>query len=277
MARVLPNCTDRMFDVGLLNFTQPSFWKYILTAVRQLLRLSLCFCPCEYSLHVCVNSPWNAPGTRGCFAFQCSSDFEQFEQKIRAVDGGTHGWTAPGSLGEPPPGLTGSLQPNLQALLHHTPSVAVCFGRWTDGAAIRSTSTSFGRCWAEVSGRMKLEPCPCRCLIPSQSLVRTSLHCAALEPCCDRKSDVADQASIGSFVEALPSSHSRDDFGQSLGAKKQTEADKGTYELRNNVGLRRVGHDGGLVDWAKYTLVCRGKPKNRKGDVIHECRNRPAE
>src|SRR5215831_16276240 len=185
MARVLPNCTDRMFDVGLLNFTQPSFWKYILTAVRQLLRLSLCFCPCEYSLHVCVNSPWNAPGTRGCFAFQCSSDFEQFEQKIRAVDGGTHGWTAPGSLGEPPPGLTGSHQPNLQALLHHTPSVAVCFGRWTDGAAIRSTSTSFGRCWAEVSGRMKLEPCPCRCLIPSQSLVRTSLHCAALEPCCE--------------------------------------------------------------------------------------------
>jgi len=106
---------------------------------------------------------------------------------------------------------------------------------------------------------------------------RYQLAGETLRLCYDRKSDVADQASIGSFVEALPSSHSREDLGQSLGANKQTEADKGTYELRNNVGLRRVGHDGGLVDWSKYTLVCRGKPKNRKGDVIHECRNRPTE
>src|SRR5262249_8232583 len=65
-------------------------------------------------------------------------------------------------------------------------------------------------------------------------------------------------------TDALPSSHGRDHFGQSLASKKQTEADEGAYQRLDNVGLRRDGHDGRLVDWAKCTMVRRSKAKNRK-------------
>src|SRR5215468_4917465 len=80
-------------------------------------------------------------------------------------------------------------------------------------------------------------------------------------------------AHTGLFAEALSASHGQDDFGQSLGAKKQTEADESPYERRDNVGLRRDGHNGGLVDSTEYTLVRGGKAKKRKRDVKHKRRN----